>query len=121
MKKIMSVDDSSSIRKIVRSSLEKHNYEIVEAENGQDALNKIGGHNDIVLFLVDVNMPEMDGITFVQELRKRSDHTKTPVIMLTTEDQNERKAQGKAAGANGWIVKPFNPDELLKVIQTLTS
>lgn len=120
MKKIMSIDDSSSIRKIVRSSLEKHGYDIVEAEHGKDALSKLDDHNDIELFLVDVNMPEMDGISFVKELRTKANHQNTPVIMLTTEDQNEKKVRGKEAGANGWIVKPFNPDELLKVIETLT-
>ncbi len=117
MKVIMLVDDSTSIRSILKSSLVAE-YEVLEAENGQDALNKAAGKS-IDLFLLDVNMPVMDGITLVGELRKDAKFAKTPILMLTTETKDERKQQGKDAGANGWIIKPCDPDKLLGAIKKL--
>ena len=114
MKVIMLVDDSTSIRSILKSSLVAE-YEVLEAENGQDALNKAAGKS-IDLFLLDVNMPVMDGITLVGELRKDA---KSPILMLTTETKDERKQQGKDAGANGWIIKPCDPEKLLGAIKKL--
>jgi len=117
MKTIMLVDDSTTIRNVVKTAL-VGDYEIVEAENGQLGLDAAGRHN-VNLFLLDVNMPVMDGITLVRELRKTGKYAKTPIIMLTTESRDNIKAEGKAAGANGWIVKPVEPDKLLNIIKKL--
>ena len=118
-KKILSVDDSSSMRQIIKSCLNKEGYEIFEAEDGDVALEKIKSGEKYDLFLVDVNMPNMDGITLIKEIRKLGDLNATPIIMLTTESQPERKAEGAKAGATGWIVKPFEPDSFIKVINRI--
>lgn len=117
MKKIMVVEDSTSIRTILKSALISE-FEVYEADNGQTALDKLGGL-DVDLFLLDVNMPVMDGITLVSEIRKISKFAKTPILMLTTETKEERKEEGKKAGANGWIVKPCEPDKMLSAIKKL--
>jgi two-component system chemotaxis response regulator CheY len=120
-KTIMTVDDSSSVRQMVRFTLTDEGYQVIEAINGQDALTKMGtgdtsgSHVDMVI--TDLNMPVMDGIELIREIRRRPDSRFIPVIMLTTESQNEKKMEGKAAGATGWIVKPFRPDQLLAVIK----
>ncbi|MEW5800961.1 MAG: response regulator [bacterium] len=120
-KTIMTVDDSSSVRQMVRFTLNEEGYQVIEAANGQDALDKMGpvsaagGRVDMVI--TDLNMPVMNGIELIREIRKRSDSRFIPVIMLTTESQNEKKMEGKAAGATGWIVKPFRPDQLLAVVK----
>ncbi len=119
-KRILSVDDSSSMRQIIKSCLEKEGYTVDEAEDGVVALDRAKDDKHINLFLVDVNMPNMDGITLVRELRKLDHYKNTPIIMLTTEGQAEKKSEGQKAGANGWIVKPFQPNEFLKVISRLT-
>ena len=120
-KSVLSVDDSSSMRQIIKSCLEKEGYNISEANNGLEALNKVQSGEKFDLFLVDVNMPEMDGISFVKELRKNSQYDKVPVVMLTTESQPEKRLQGAAAGATGWIVKPFDPAQFVKVVKKLMS
>jgi len=117
MKKILLVDDSTAIRNILKTAL-YGDYEILEACNGKEALGIINNEN-IDFFLFDVNMPEMDGITLVKELRKIAKYEKTPVIMLTTESKDEKKQQGRDAGANGWVVKPCEPDKLLSLIKKL--
>ncbi len=118
-KRILCVDDSISVRQIVKSCLENHGYKIEDAVDGDDGLEKANANKDYVLFIVDYHMPNMDGITFVKELRKIPNYTDTPVIMLTTESMQERKAEGKEAGANGWIIKPFDPAQFTKVINRL--
>jgi two-component system, chemotaxis family, chemotaxis protein CheY len=117
MKKILVVDDSTAIRNILKTAL-IDSYQVTDAENGQDALQKAKG-TGFDLFLLDVNMPIMDGITLVKELRGLPEYAKTPIIMLTTESRDEKKEQGRAAGANGWIVKPCDPDKLLGVLQKM--
>ena len=117
MKTIMLVDDSTTVRNIVKSSLVGE-FETLEAENGQVALDLVKT-SSIDLFLLDVNMPVMDGITLVKELRKTAKHAKTPIIMLTTESRDNKKSEGKEAGANGWIIKPVDPEKLLGVIKKL--
>ena len=117
MKKILIVDDSTAIRNILKTAL-FGDYDILEAENGQDALSK-AKNNKIDLFLLDVNMPVMDGITLVTHLRKITEYEKTPIIMLTTESRDEKKKQGKDAGASGWILKPCDPEKLLGTINKL--
>lgn len=117
MKKILLVDDSTAIRNILKTALIGE-YEVVEAENGQQAVEKAGS-GDINFFLLDVNMPVMDGIETVKQIRKNAAYAKTPIVMLTTESREERKQLGKEAGANGWIVKPCDPEKLLDVIKKM--
>jgi len=113
-KTILTVDDSVSIRQMVKFTLSKEGYSIIEACDGKDALSKIGA-GKIDMVVTDLNMPNMDGITLIRELRTKPEFRFTPIIMLTTESQDSRKQEGKAAGATGWIVKPFQPDQLINV------
>lgn len=114
-KKILMVDDSVMVRQMVSFTLKEAGFEVVEAEHGQDALNKLGNHT-VDLIVTDLNMPVMDGITFIGNARARTATKYVPILMLTTESQPEMKQRGKAAGATGWIVKPFDPPKLLAVI-----
>ncbi len=115
MARILAVDDSASMRQMVSFTLKGAGHEVVEAVDGVDALAKAQGQK-FELVISDVNMPNMDGITLIAELRKIADFKFIPMLMLTTESTGEKKQQGKAAGATGWIVKPFNPDQLLATI-----
>lgn len=117
MKQIMLVDDSTAIRNILKNALIGQ-YEVVEAEHGKDALAKLGAQK-VDLFLLDVNMPEMDGISLLAELRKQAGYQTTPILMLTTETKDELRQKGRELGASGWIVKPCEPDKLLSAIQKL--
>lgn len=113
---ILAVDDSASMRQMVRFTLESAGYEVVQATDGMEALDYAkGGRADLVL--TDVNMPRMDGITLVKELRNLASYKGVPILVLTTEAAQETKMLGKQAGATGWIVKPFNPEQLLATIQ----
>ena len=114
-KKILIVDDSPTMRQMVTFTLREANFDVLEAENGQDALKKIEGQK-FDLILTDLNMPIMDGITFIRNARGLPATKYVPILMLTTESQAEKKSEGKAAGATGWIVKPFDPPKLLAVI-----
>jgi two-component system chemotaxis response regulator CheY len=109
---ILTVDDSASMREMVRATLTSAGYQVVEAVDGQEALDYARG-NPCDLVISDVNMPRMDGITLVHELRSLPHYRLTPLLLLTTESSQEKKLEGKRAGATGWIVKPFNPDQLL--------
>lgn len=113
------VDDSSSMRQMVSFTLKGAGFDVLEGENGQQALDKLkaapGGRVDVII--TDLNMPVMDGLTFIKNVRALSPLRFTPILMLTTESGDNRKAEGKAAGATGWIVKPFHPEQLLKVIE----
>lgn len=116
MASILVVDDSASLRNMVTFTLKQEGYQVVEAGDGKEALDKAKtGRFDLVL--TDVNMPVMDGITFCAELRKLPAFKFTPVLVLTTESSPEMKQRGKAAGATGWLVKPFNPEKLLSTIK----
>lgn len=117
-KTIMVVDDSLSIRQVVGIALKQAGYDVIEGVDGADALKKLTGQK-VNLIISDVNMPNMDGITFVKELKTRAAYKFTPVLMLTTESQEEKKAQGQAAGARAWMVKPFKPETLLAAVQKL--
>ncbi|MGB9988741.1 response regulator [Pseudoduganella rhizocola] len=117
-KTIMIVDDSLSIRQVVGIALKQAGYDVIEGTDGSDALAKLNGQK-INLVISDVNMPNMDGISFVRELKQRPAYKFTPVIMLTTESQEEKKLQGQAAGAKAWMVKPFKPEQLLNAVQKL--
>ena len=112
---ILAVDDSASMRQMVSYTLKHAGYEVIEAADGVDALEFARSHS-VNLVLTDVNMPRMDGITLVRELRQLPAYKFTPMLVLTTESGPEKKMQGKQAGATGWLVKPFNPDKLLATI-----
>ena len=118
MKRILTVDDSSSIRQMVNFTLTKAGYEVVEAVDGKDGLGKIGG-GKFDLIITDLNMPNVDGIQLITAVRKLPGCSFIPILMLSTESQAEKKAEGKKAGATGWIVKPFNADQLVLVVQKL--
>ena len=116
MSKILAADDSASMRQMVTFTLKGAGFEVVEAVDGVDALQKAkSGSFDLVLS--DVNMPNMDGIELVKHIRALPNYKFTPILMLTTESGNDRKMAGKEAGATGWIVKPFNPEQLLNTIK----
>ncbi|MEW6118113.1 MAG: response regulator [Nitrospirota bacterium] len=114
-KTIMTVDDSASIRQMVTFTLKEAGYDVVEAVDGKDALSKVNGN--IGMVITDLNMPNLDGIGLIRELRANAACKFIPIIMLTTESQDSKKQEGKAAGATGWIVKPFTPDQLLAVVK----
>ncbi len=114
----MVVDDSASIRQVVGIALRGAGYQVIEARDGRDALSKLTG-DKIHLIISDVNMPNMDGITFVKELKKNPRYKFTPVIMLTTEAGKDKMAEGKAAGAKAWVVKPFQPPQMLDAVSKL--
>lgn len=116
MASILAVDDSASMRQMVSFTLKGAGYDVTEAKDGQEALNiaKTGKFN---LIITDVNMPNMDGITLTKELRSLPAYKFIPILTLTTESSGEKKTAGKQAGATGWIVKPFNPDQLLATVK----
>ncbi len=114
--KILAVDDSASMRQMVTFTLKGAGYDVEEAADGQQALDKAKG-GKFNLVISDVNMPVMDGITLIKELRTLADYKFTPILMLTTESTSDKKQEGKSAGATGWIVKPFNPDQLLATVK----
>ncbi len=114
-KRILIVDDSPTIRQMVSFTLREANYEVIEAENGKAGLAEIEKAK-FDLVITDLNMPVMDGIAFIRAARGRDGSRFVPILMLTTESQNEKKMEGKAAGATGWIVKPFDPPKLLSAV-----
>ncbi|CZF78896.1 MULTISPECIES: response regulator [Grimontia] len=116
MRKILAADDSVSIRQMVSHTLKEAGYQVETANDGAEALLKAkSGQYDVIIS--DVNMPNMDGLEFVRQVRSVPQYKFTPILMLTTETSAEKKSIGKSAGATGWIVKPFNPDTLLKTLQ----
>jgi two-component system, chemotaxis family, chemotaxis protein CheY len=115
-KTIMTVDDSASVRQMVSFTLKEAGYDVIEASDGIDALSKINV-NELNLVVTDLNMPNMDGIELIRNIRENGKHKFVPIIMLTTESQAEKKSAGKNAGATGWIVKPFKPEQLIAVIK----
>lgn len=115
-KTILAVDDSGSLRQMVVFSLKAAGYQVTEAVDGVDALEKAKGMT-FDLVLTDQNMPRMDGLTLIRALRELSDYAKVPILVLTTEFSDEMKSKGKAAGATGWLVKPFDPQRLIEVVK----
>lgn len=116
-KTVLVVDDSVSMRQMVGFTLTNAGYTVVEAVDGQDAVSKLTGGAKPNLVITDLNMPVMDGISFIKYVRSMADFKFTPILMLTTESADNKKKDGQAAGATGWIVKPFNPEQMLKVVQ----
>jgi two-component system chemotaxis response regulator CheY len=115
-KLILTADDSASMRQMVTFTLKGAGYEVLEAVDGKDGLEK-SKKTDVDMVITDLNMPNMDGIQMIREIRALPKYKFIPIILLTTESQDEKKMQGKAAGATGWIVKPFKPEQLLAVIK----
>ena len=115
-KTILAVDDSASIRQMVAFTLKSSGYEVVEAIDGMDGLEKAKSKT-FNLILTDQNMPRMDGLNLIKNLRAMAQYKSTPILMLTTESSDAMKAQGKAAGATGWLVKPFDPQKLVDVVK----
>ncbi|AXS79147.1 response regulator [Dechloromonas sp. HYN0024] len=115
-KTILAVDDSASIRQMVSFTLKSAGYDVVEAVDGQDGLDKAKARA-IHLVLTDQNMPRMDGLTLIKNLRALPQYASSPILMLTTESSDEMKLQGRAAGATGWLVKPFDPQKLIEVVR----
>ena len=117
-KNIMVVDDSASLRQAVGIALRGAGYDVIEACDGKDALAKLNGQK-VNLIISDVSMPNMDGFTFVKAVKALASYKFTPVIMLTTENQDSKKREGQAAGAKAWVVKPFQPVQLLAAVEKL--
>ena len=117
-KTIMIVDDSASLRQVVGISLRSAGYDVLEGCDGVDALKKLTGQK-VYLIISDVNMPNMDGIALVKAVKQLPAYRFTPIVMLTTESQATKKTEGQAAGAKAWVLKPFNPTQLLSVVQKL--
>ena len=113
---IMTVDDSASVRQMVAYTLKSAGYRVVEAVDGKDALSKLAG-SSVHMIITDLNMPNLDGIGLIKEVRSSASHKFVPVVMLTTESQDAKKMEGKQAGATGWIIKPFKPEQLLTVVK----
>jgi two-component system chemotaxis response regulator CheY len=118
-KTILIVDDSASLRMVVKMALQRAGYEVVEAGDGVQGLAALETASKVHLIVTDVNMPNMDGITFLTKVKQHPRHKFVPVVMLTTEGQDAKKEQGRAAGAKAWIVKPFNPPQLLDAVSKL--
>jgi two-component system, chemotaxis family, chemotaxis protein CheY len=114
-RKILTVDDSRTMRDMVSYTLKGAGFEVLEAEDGLKALGVLATTR-VDLIITDINMPNMDGVTLVKRVRAGGAHASTPILILTTESGDDRKASGKAAGATGWIVKPFAPEKLLSVV-----
>jgi two-component system chemotaxis response regulator CheY len=115
MSAILTVDDSASIRQTIKIALSGEGYSVSEACNGAEGITKADA-GAYALIVTDLNMPVMDGLTMIRELRKKPAHAGTPIIFLTTESDVEMKAQAKAAGATGWLTKPFDPEQLVKIV-----
>jgi two-component system, chemotaxis family, chemotaxis protein CheY len=115
-KKLLIVDDSASMRQMVSFTLKDAGYEVIAANNGKDALAKVD-NSGIAMVITDLNMPEMDGIEFIRQMRCKPGYKFLPIVMLTTESQESKKQAGKQVGASGWLVKPFQPEQLIDVVK----
>jgi two-component system chemotaxis response regulator CheY len=119
-KKVLIVDDSKTIRQQVSFTLTKGGFGVVEAEDGKDGLEKLSANADVSMIISDVNMPNMNGLEMVEAIKSGGKHPTLPIVMLTTEGSAELIERAKAAGAKGWLVKPFKPEQLIAVVQKLT-
>lgn len=116
-KTVLVVDDSVSMRQMVSFTLTGAGYDVVEAGDGKEAVDKLNGGAKPHLVITDLNMPNMDGISLIKAVRGMAAHKFTPILMLTTESSDDKKKEGQCAGATGWVVKPFNPDQMLATIK----
>lgn len=115
-KRVMTVDDSSTVRKVLQMTLSQAGYEVIEANDGLEAIDKLRS-GEVDMLVTDLNMPNKNGIELIRYVRQQPGHRFMPIIMLTTEAQSDLKAAGKKAGASGWVTKPFKPEQLLSVIK----
>jgi two-component system, chemotaxis family, chemotaxis protein CheY len=113
---ILAVDDSASVRMMLSFTLQQNGYRVIEAQDGREGLAKLNGEA-VDMVITDLNMPNMDGISLIRGIRANPASRFTPVVMLTTESQDDRKQEARAAGATGWITKPFQPEQLLAVVR----
>jgi two-component system chemotaxis response regulator CheY len=118
-KRVLTVDDSKTMLQMLQFALKQGGFEVIQGENGQEGLDLLEA-NSVDVIITDINMPVMDGITFIKELRKKPKNKATPVLILTTESSQSKKEEGRSAGATGWIVKPFDPGKLLEVIRKVS-
>ncbi|MGF1476630.1 MAG: response regulator [Geminicoccaceae bacterium] len=117
--RVLTVDDSKTMRDMLAMTLRTAGYDVLQAENGQEGLDVLG--SDLVdVIITDLNMPVMDGFTFIEKLRETDAHAATPILIVTTECHDEKKKRGRAAGATGWIVKPFDPAKLIEVVRKVS-
>ncbi len=116
-KTVLVVDDSVSMRQMVSFTLTGAGYEVIEAGDGKEAVDKLNGGAKPNLVITDLNMPNMDGISLIKAVRGMTVHKFTPILMLTTESSDDKKKEGQSAGATGWVVKPFNPEQMLATIK----
>jgi len=114
---VLIVDDSETVRQVLQLTLGNAGFDVIEAEDGDDALQKLASAPAVDMLITDLNMPNMDGLQLIQKIRNDGKHRFTPIVMLTTESSEEKKRAGREAGASGWIVKPFKPEQLLKVVK----
>jgi two-component system chemotaxis response regulator CheY len=112
----ITVDDSKTMREMVSFTLTNNGFSVLQAEDGKHAIEVLGGKK-VDLIITDLNMPNMDGITFIRKLREDPTYKYVPILMLTTESEDTKKNEGKAAGATGWLVKPFSPEKLVQIIK----
>lgn len=117
MKTVLAVDDSSTMRMAVSIVLKSQGYDVITANDGRDALDKMRDNDRFNLIITDLNMPNMDGLSFIKETRKMVRYDSTPIIVLSTENDNEKKEAGRTAGANDWMAKPFKPQNLIDVVK----
>ena len=115
-KSILVVDDSETVRQVLQMTLGNAGFDVLEAGDGIDALDKLS-MGQVDMLITDLNMPNMDGLELIKRVRQEGTHRFTPIVMLTTESSEEKKLAGREAGASGWIVKPFKPEQLLKVVK----
>jgi two-component system chemotaxis response regulator CheY len=120
MRTILAVDDSMTMRQLVAFSLRQHGYQVIEAVDGLDAMAKLQQHR-VDLIITDLHMPRLDGIELIRQVRAQGTYRFLPIVMLTTETQESKKVEGRQAGATGWIVKPFEPEQLIKVVKRVLS
>lgn len=116
-RQILIVDDSASIRQMVTFTLKGAGYDVIDAVDGRDALDKLSNAPDVCMIVTDLSMPNVDGIELIRAVRGGNSHKFIPIVMLTTESLESKKQEGKAAGATGWIVKPFRPEQLVAVVK----
>lgn len=117
-KTVLAVDDSAVIRQVQENVLKGAGYDVIVASGGQEALGKLAG-STVNLILTDLNMPGMDGVTLIKQVRASGKHRLVPIVMITTESKDSKKQEGKAAGATAWMVKPFTPEQLLSVVKRI--
>lgn len=114
-KSILIVDDAVVIRQLIGMTLSKQGFQVIEAINGNDALSKVS-NKKVEMIITDLNMPEMDGLELIRQLRAKSEFRFTPIVMLTTESQEDKRQEGRMAGASGWLLKPFNARQLIEAV-----